>query len=236
MGRGKRHSDMPPFLRQQLRYLLRPDYTLPGKGKHYFRRPGIGIFRLSWTWDSQHFCFPFGTLDRTRLMKMKTLLRFMRDQDGGLLVEVAVMIPIMFTFLLGSIDFLNAYYQWNAATKAVEVGARLAAVSDPVADGLNTIPTQAVSSSVLLGDPMPDFEVTCDGATSGCTCTRGSCTGMGSYSATAMNTIVFGRGHTACNTTSTYYTIGMCNLLSGITDANVKIVYSQTGLGYAGRA
>jgi hypothetical protein len=82
---------------------------------------------------------------------------------------------------------------------------------------------------------MPDFQVTCDGAASLCTCTRGSCTGKGNYSATAMNTIVFGRGNTACNTTGGYYNVGMCNFLSGITDANVKIVYSQTGLGYAGR-
>jgi len=168
-------------------------------------------------------------------MKMKTLFRFMRDQDGGPLVEVAVMIPIMFTFLLGSIDFLNAYYQWNAATKAVQVGARLAAVSDPVADGLNTIPTNALSSSVLLGAPMPPFEVTCDGATSSCTCSSGTCTGMGNYSATAMNTIVYGRGKTACNTTSTYYYMGMCNFRPSITAANVTIKYTQTGLGYAGR-
>lgn len=147
------------------------------------------------------------------------------------------MIPILFIFLLGSVDFLNALRQWNSATKAVEVGARLAAVSDPVATGLNSIPTSAVNPpAVNVGDPMPDFEVTCDGATSACNCTRGSCTGMGSYSATAMNTIVFGRGKTACGASANgYYNAGMCNFLSGITDSNVKVVYSQTGLGYAGR-
>ena len=32
---------------------------------------------------------------------------------------------------------MNALYQWNAAAKAVEIGARIAAVSDPVASGLN---------------------------------------------------------------------------------------------------
>jgi Flp pilus assembly protein TadG len=171
------------------------------------------------------------------LIEVRILLRFIRNQDGSVLVEVAVMIPIVFVFLLGSVDFLNAMRQWNSATKAVEVGARLAAVSDPVATGLNSIPTSAVNPpTVNLGDPMPDFEVTCDGATSACTCTRGSCTGMGSYSATAMNTIVFGRGKTACGASANgYYNAGMCNFLSGITDANVKVVYSQTGLGYAGR-
>jgi Flp pilus assembly protein TadG len=170
---------------------------------------------------------------------MKTLFRFIRDQDGGPLVEAAVLIPILFTFLLGSVDFLNAFRQWNAGTKAVEVGARLAAVSDPVVTGLTgttNIATSAVSSSVVLGAPMPVFQVTCDGATGNCTCT-GFCTGVGStVVAAAMNTIVYGRGNTVCNTTSGYYNAGMCNFLPGITGANVKVVYTQTGLGYAGRA
>src|ERR1700730_3569027 len=117
----------------------------------------------------------------------------MRDQDGGPFVEAAVMIPIMIMFLMGMVDFMNAFIQWNQATKAVEVGARIAAVSDPVASGLNTIPTHALSSSIILGDTMPDFQVTCDGNTQACTCTRGTCTGMGTYTATAMNLIVYGR-------------------------------------------
>ena len=65
------------------------------------------------------------------------ILRFTRDNNGGVLVEATIMITIMFVFVLGSIDFLFAFYQWNAATKAVQVGVRIAAVSDPVAKGLN---------------------------------------------------------------------------------------------------
>jgi Flp pilus assembly protein TadG len=164
-------------------------------------------------------------------------MRFLRDEDGGPLVEVGVMIPILLTFMLGSVDFMNAFIQWNQATKAVEVGARIAAVSDPVASGLNTIPTNALSSSTLLGDTMPDFEVTCDGSTHACTCTRGTCTGLGTYSASAMNQIVYGRGgNGTCATATSYYTVGMCNTFGSITPANVKVVYSQTGLGFAGRS
>ena len=80
---------------------------------------------------------------------------------------------------------------------------------------------------------MPDFQITC--ASSACTCTRGTCTGMGSYSAAAMNAIVFGRGSTKCNDATSYYHAGMCDIFPRITAANVKIVYDQTGLGYAGR-
>jgi Flp pilus assembly protein TadG len=164
-----------------------------------------------------------------------SIIRIGRDEDGGPLVEATILLPFLFIFLLGISDFLFAVYQWNWASKAVEVGARLASVSDPVASGLRTIPANALSSSVLLGDPMPDFQVTCDGSASSCTCTRGTCTGMGTYSATAMNTIVFGRGSSACNDATSYYTAGMCDLFTAITAANVVIVYSQTGLGYAGR-
>ncbi len=160
-----------------------------------------------------------------------------RDEAGTALVEATVLIPILFVFLLGSVDFLNAFYQWTAATKAVQVGARLAAVSDPVATGLTgstNIATLAVSSTVLLGDAMPDFQVTC--ASAACTCTRGTCPGMGSYSAAAMSTIVFGRGSAACNDATSYYNVGMCDIFQSITAANVRIVYDQTGLGFAGRA
>ena len=54
--------------------------------------------------------------------------------------------------------------------------------------------------------------------------------------ATAMNTLVFGRGSASCNDATSYYTAGMCDLFPRITAANVRIVYSQTGLGFAGRA
>jgi hypothetical protein len=46
---------------------------------------------------------------------MSMLLRFGRNQEGGVLVEATVMMTILFVFVLGGIDFLFAFYQWNAA-------------------------------------------------------------------------------------------------------------------------
>ncbi|MBR1251479.1 pilus assembly protein [Bradyrhizobium sp. AUGA SZCCT0169] len=163
-----------------------------------------------------------------------------RDEAGGALVEATVLIPILFVFLLGSVDFLHAFYQWTAATKAMQVGARLAAVSDPVATGMtgttNIAKSAVDGTTVFTGDPMPDFQVTCnDGGSGGCTCTRGTCTGMGAYSAAAMNTILFGRGSTSCTDATNYYNAGMCDIFPRLTAANVRIVYDQTGLGFAGR-
>ena len=114
------------------------------------------------------------------------IARLARDEDGGPLVEVAIILPILILFLFGGVDFMNALYQWNAAAKAVEIGARIAAVSDPIASGLTSIADNAVSSGVASGSPMPDFTVECDGGASACSCTSGACDGMGAYSAEAM--------------------------------------------------
>jgi Flp pilus assembly protein TadG len=171
--------------------------------------------------------------------------QFRRDQAGSVLVETTVLIPIVFVFLLGSVDFLMAFYQWNIATKAVQVGARIAVVSDPVADGLNTLSTSVLTAAppVPAGDPMPIFDVTCDGATASCSCT-GACTGVGTFSWAAMNKIVCGRDNTSgaqcdystqCQSTSAYFR-GMCDIFPSITAANVRIRYTQTGLGFAGRS
>ena len=167
-------------------------------------------------------------------MGQMSMRGFSRDDNGAVLVEVTVLIPILFIFVLGSVDFLFAFYQWNAAAKAVQLGARLAAVSAPMANGLTNLSNAVVSSGSLPGiNPMPYFNVTCSGAGS-CSCT-GTCTGVVGYNATAMNTIVYGRGSADCNGASSIYNAGMCDFFNRIAPANVRIVYEQTGLGYAGR-
>ncbi len=160
-----------------------------------------------------------------------------RDDAGAVLVEVSILLPIIITVLCGSIDLLYALYQWNAAAKAVEVGARIAAVSDPVAIGLNSLSNQVVLSGTAgPRQPMPSFTITCDGSAQACTCV-GACAGIApnSFNRGAMNRIVFGRGSTSCTNATSYYTTGMCGILPAITPANVRIIYTQTGLGYAGR-
>ena len=133
-----------------------------------------------------------------------------------------------FTILFGIIDFTFAFYQWNAATKAVQVGARLAAVSNPVVSDL-TMDNWDVAGydSGQAVDLAHGFTYECTGAGGG------SCTNGGTYDATAMNTLVFGRGNTECNGTPP--NVGMCNFFWRITPENVRVTYEYTGLGYAGR-
>jgi TadE-like protein len=175
-------------------------------------------------------------------MRSRNLLN---DENGSVLVEATVMMVILFTFVLGSIDFLFAFYQWNAAAKAVQLGARIAAVSDPVAQGLNNLSANVVSDTVLPGSQMPAFTVTCSGSATTCSCT-GTCTGLGAsptLNQTALKTIVYGRGNsgTCNNNPNGIYFAGMCNMFPGLAPAGVKIVYSQPdpalvkGMGFAGR-
>ena len=79
---------------------------------------------------------------------------FCCDETGAVFAEFAILLPIVVTIVCGSVDFLYAFYQWNAAAKAVEVGARIAAVSDPVASGLNNLANQAGS---MARRPAPQF-------------------------------------------------------------------------------
>jgi Flp pilus assembly pilin Flp len=160
-----------------------------------------------------------------------------RDQTGAVFAEFALLLPLVVTVVCGSIDFLYAFYQWNAAAKAVEVGARIAAVSDPVAAGLNNLSNLAVVNGAAPGAPVPSFVVTCSGSGGGSCVCIGTCSGLAGnvYDAVAMNRIVFGRGSAACGDATSYYATGMCDVLPSITADNVVIMYSQTGLGYAGR-
>jgi Flp pilus assembly protein TadG len=162
------------------------------------------------------------------------MIRLWRDGAGAVLVETTVVMALIFVFILGSIDFLFAFYQWNAASKAVQVGARIAAVSDPVAIGLNDLSAGVINSFVPPGAEMPNFVVRCEGKTEACRCI-GACAGVGAYNRAAMNTIIFGRGSSSCSDATSFYRTGMCDIFSRITAANVVIVYAQTGLGYVGR-
>ena len=80
---------------------------------------------------------------------------FGRDQRGAVIVEVTIVMTLMFVLVPGGIEFLLLFYQWNAAAKAVQIGARLAAVSDPVAAGLNGLSATVVTAAVPPGAAMP---------------------------------------------------------------------------------
>jgi Flp pilus assembly protein TadG len=155
----------------------------------------------------------------------KRILALAAAGDGAVMVEFAIIVPLLLTVTCGMVDFSVALYQWNAASKATELGGRLAAVSDPISSDLSTL--TGLSSGVNPGDPMPYFKRVCSGSSQ-------SCSNGGTYSITAMNTIVYGRGKTACGTVAAGQLTAMCDVYPGLTSSNVTITYEQTGLGFAG--
>lgn len=161
--------------------------------------------------------------------------RNLRDESGATMVEFTAVVLLFFISAFGIIDAGYIYYQWNSATKAVQFGARLAAVSTPVPSDLKNY--TGLSSTVLPGMPMPNYSWVCNGATSQCTSTLGGNT----YTLAAMQAIVFGRDNAgvrklACLATETNPRLyGMCNFYDKIDAGKVIIRYDYTGLGYAGR-
>lgn len=165
------------------------------------------------------------------IMVSGNLKRLGGDTDGSVLLEFTIFVAAFFTILFGIVEFSLAYYQWNAATKAVQLGARLAAVSGPIASELVQATWEFDDDEYVPGDLVAiahGFTIVCTGAGGG------NCNGeAGDYDADAMNTIVFGRGNTSCDGAPP--NIGMCNMFARVTPENVRVTYSYTGMGYAGR-
>jgi hypothetical protein len=121
----------------------------------------------------------------------------------------------------GMVDFSLALYQWNGASKAAKLGGRLAATSDPVSTDIPSLDAGAAFTRVCSGNML-------------------SCTNGGTYSAAAMNTIVYGRGKSTCGSVAGGQLAAMCDVYPGLTAGNVTITYQQSayatsGLGFAGR-
>lgn len=156
---------------------------------------------------------------------MRDLARHFRcSEDGATSVEVALTSTVFVFVMVGVGEFALAYWQWNSGAKAAQLGARLAAVSDPVAADLKHL--TGLSSYVSAGDPMPDFERVCDGRTKTCS--------DGEYDPDAMAAIVYGRGNASCPD-SPQPLPPMCRILPRIGPENVVITYVNSGLGFAGR-
>ncbi len=162
------------------------------------------------------------------------LHQFHRHEDGTTIIEFTIAMMTFFAVVFGVVEFTYSYYQWSAASKAVQVGARIAAVSNPITPGLRT--WTGVGGGIIPGDPMPAFDVTCQMSGAAVSCTGSPANVTATPSTAAFRDIVFGRGNVACVEPSpSPRQTGMCNVFSRITLNNVFVRYQNTGLGYAGR-
>ena len=97
------------------------------------------------------------------------LKRFRNDESGAAMVEMSLVLVLLLVLTLGFVDFGHAFYQWNAAGKAVQAGARMASVSNPVATGLTTAGPSDVPGAPMVAGAFGPFVCTSGGG--------GSCTG-----------------------------------------------------------
>jgi hypothetical protein len=92
------------------------------------------------------------------------------------MVEFALVLPILLVLIFGALDLAWAAYQWNAASKATQWGARWAVVNDPMSA---TLRTQLASTAYILPDDLGQW---CGASNSDCglmldetICTSASC-------------------------------------------------------------
>lgn len=67
---------------------------------------------------------------------LKLFRNAIRDERGGVLVELAVVLPVFLLLLFGLIDFGRMGYEYVMASKATDVAARLAVTRPPVCPGV----------------------------------------------------------------------------------------------------
>lgn len=133
------------------------------------------------------------------------------SRSGSTATEFAMVLPLLLLFIFGLIDVSRWIWTNNDMEKATEMGARFAAVTDPVSSAINDDYIGKCSPALTQGDSIPV------GCFSKITCISSSCD-SGTINTTAFNAIV-ARVH---------------DFLPQVTAANVAVEYSPSGLGYAG--
>lgn len=141
--------------------------------------------------------------------------KFRHDEHGSTLIETALIFMLLMLMTLGFVDLARAFAQWNTAEKATQVGVRAAIITDPVASELASF--DCANSSITLGTKCANGgdsfgTITCNGATL-------NCDNQYTFDGTAFNTILS----------------RMKIVYPQLQASDVIVVYSDIGLGFAGR-
>ena len=139
----------------------------------------------------------------------------LRDRSASSAAEFALVLPLLLLFLFGIID--TGRYMWtvNKAEKAAQMGVRMAVVTDYVSSAIGNDYVGQCSTPLGQGDPIPAdcfSTITCSKPSGSVTCSSGTA------SSAAFDAIV----------------ARMRLFMPEIAPGNVEIIYSPSGLGYAG--
>lgn len=145
---------------------------------------------------------------------------FIRNEDGVSLVEAMITFPLLLLAVSVFVEFGFAVWQWNQTVKAVQLGARLAAVSSPLAADMSALTADYPSDE---GGPTPatPVVVSCGAGTTAC------------VSAEIQRLIEGSDG--ICDSNIGTSLPGMCDFNPNIGQNNIIISYHRSGLGYVGR-
>ena len=141
------------------------------------------------------------------------LRRLLLDRTAASAAEFAMVLPLLLLFLLGIIDAGRYMWSINRAEKAAQMGVRMAVVTDYVSSSIGA--NYIGQCSLTAGDPIP----------ASCFSTAITCNNTGTVSCTTgtANTAAFNR------------ILQRMQLFMPELQANdVDIIYSPSGLGYAG--
>jgi hypothetical protein len=141
---------------------------------------------------------------------------FVKDESGISLTEGLLTFPIVMLVFAAFVEFGFAMFQWNQTVKALQLGARVAAVSDWMLDEDDVALLFPVPTVVQVGTTMP-----ADGLSRSCSTdnTSDECTA-------GLDRLVNDAGGRWP---------GMRSFNPRIGTANVVITYERSGLGYYGR-
>lgn len=147
--------------------------------------------------------------------------RFSREDDGVSMIEAMLTFPIVFLLLAALIEFGLAVFQWNQAAKASQLGARLAAVSDPLPADISSLTADFSGLDPAAAVPSTVVTLSCGAGATACNATR-------------LNRLVYGSDGT-CNAASGTSVPGMCDYFYAVKPEHVRVTYHRAGLGYVGR-
>lgn len=142
-----------------------------------------------------------------------TVRRLLKDRSGASAAEFAMVLPLLLLLMFGIIDVGRYMWSVNRAEKAAQMGVRMAVVTKYVSSEINA--NYVGRCSLQAGDTIPSScftPITCSrtGGTASCT--------SGTADTTAFNRVL----------------TRIQDFMPEIRASNLRIIYSPSGLGYAG--
>jgi Flp pilus assembly protein TadG len=145
-------------------------------------------------------------------MKVRALLR---DKRAASAAEFAMVLPLFIILLFGIIDAGRYMWTINRAEKAAQMGVRMAVVTDYVTSSIGNDYIGQCTTPLGQGDPIPAdcfSTITCSKPSNSVACSAGTA------DADAFDTVL----------------ARMRLFMPEIEGGNVQLIYSPSGLGYAG--